>query len=127
MVSLGPLNFTSGHLYFVLNQPSMKNVEFYHCRNARVDSHCCKYVLCGPCYVSLSGRKRRSRMVDQNAVVHQIIDGCSHTDQETFHRAIHACYILDEMMDGCCGKCGSKMKELMYGGVEWPVVVAGWG
>jgi hypothetical protein len=66
-------------------------------------------------------------MVDQNAVVHQIIDGCSHTDQETFHRAIHACYILDEMMDGCCGKCGSKMKELMYGGVEWPVVVAGWG
>jgi hypothetical protein len=47
MVSLG-LNFTSDHLYFVLNQPSMKDVEFYHCRNARVDSHCCKYVLCGP-------------------------------------------------------------------------------
>jgi hypothetical protein len=40
-------------------------------------------------------------MVDPNAVVHQIIDGCSHTNQETFRQANHACYILDEMMDGC--------------------------
>jgi hypothetical protein len=56
-------------------------------------------------------------MVDQNAAVHQIIDGCSHTNQETFHRAIHACYILDKTMDGCCGKCDGNIKELMYGGV----------
>ena len=56
-------------------------------------------------------------MVDQNDAVHQIINGCSHKDQNTFHRANYACYIMNEMMDGCCGICKGDMKELMYGGV----------
>jgi hypothetical protein len=114
----------------------MKNVEFYHCRNARDDSHNCRYVLCGSCHGSLSDGKRRSRMVDQNAAVHQIINGCSHKDRDTFHRANYACYILNEMMNGCCGECKGDMKELMYGRVwcglarsgervGW--LLAGWG